>query len=582
MLVVDRLIGLASPAAALRRGVRLSEQGKVAEAFPLFARAARAGIAEAEYRVARGYLEGSGVPPSRAEGARWLERAAGHEFVEAQSLLAALCVHGLASVASSLQEGRTEGLFAAEEPADPDFGSALKWARQAAEAGSAKGQAVLAYILTCGPEPMRDLEEAHRWYERSAAAGCPEGCLGYALSLLQRKTDEESRRQAIQHLLCAAEARLPTAIYLVAVLTEQGVGVRADPTAAIPLYRHAAELGVRAAQVRWGLALIEGRLVVQDLVNGESWLRRAALAGDAEAAALVGDLSIKNGQLPPNYAQAANWYRQAAEAGHKAAARALGSLYLTGAGVARDAEEAARWLRVSAEAGDQASQVDFANLLLQGAGGPEGPASVARWFEQAASSGDLVAAFNLGLCLAGGVGVDRDEQQAAQWLRRAAEGVPDAQYMYGRMLAEGRGIAPDLEEARAWFQRAADAGASDAQVALAEMMANGRGGPRDTAAALALFEKAAAKEHSGAMFALGALHGGGHDLEMNRETAQRWLRAAAERGHGYAQLMLGRYLAVGAAGERKPEEARGWLEQAVAQGIDEAQQDLAALPLPTA
>ena len=77
-MVVDRLIGLASPAAALRRAVPLIEQARFAAAFPLLTRAAKAGIADAEYRVARCYLEGAGVPPSRTEGARWLERAAGH------------------------------------------------------------------------------------------------------------------------------------------------------------------------------------------------------------------------------------------------------------------------------------------------------------------------------------------------------------------------------------------------------------------------------------------------------------------------------------------------------------------------
>src|SRR3984893_2271414 len=176
MLVLDRLIGLASPEAALRRAIRLSEQGRVAKAFPLFTRAAKAGIAEAEYLVARSYLEGTGVPPSRAEGARWLQRAAGHGHIEAQTLLGGLCLHGLAG---DIGGDRPERLFAEEEAAEPDFASALRGARQAAGAGSAKGQSVLAYVLTCGPEKMRDLEEAHRWYRRSAA----EGCLGYALSL---------------------------------------------------------------------------------------------------------------------------------------------------------------------------------------------------------------------------------------------------------------------------------------------------------------------------------------------------------------------------------------------------------------
>ena len=221
---------------------------------------------------------------------------------------------------------RPERLFAEEEPGEPDFASALKWARPAAEAGSAKAQAVLAYVLTCGPEEMRDLEAAHRWYQRSAAAGCPEGCLGYALSLAPRTQDEAGRHEVAEHLRRAAEAELPTAIYLLAVLTEQGVGVARDPAVAAELYRHAAERGQRSAQLRWGLALMEGRDVEQDLVLGESWLRRAALAGDPDAAALVGDLYVKNGRLPPNYTEAAGWYRRAAEAGHIAAARALGSL----------------------------------------------------------------------------------------------------------------------------------------------------------------------------------------------------------------------------------------------------------------
>ena len=95
---------------------------------------------------------------------------------------------------------------------------------------------------------MRDVEAAHRWYERSAEAGCPEGCLGYALSLAPRTTDEEGRREVATHLRRAAEAGLPTAIYLLGVLTEQGVGVARDPERPRQLYRHAAERGQRSAQ----------------------------------------------------------------------------------------------------------------------------------------------------------------------------------------------------------------------------------------------------------------------------------------------------------------------------------------------
>ena len=138
-------------------------------------------------------------------------------------------MHGLAD---NVNGARPERLFAEEEPGEPNFASALKWARPAAEAGSAKAQAVLAYVLTCGPQEMRDVEEAHRWYQRSAAAGCPEGCLGYALSLAPRTEDEAGRHEVAENLRHAAEAELPTAIYLLAVLTEQGVGVARDPKVA--------------------------------------------------------------------------------------------------------------------------------------------------------------------------------------------------------------------------------------------------------------------------------------------------------------------------------------------------------------
>ena len=70
-----RVIAIASPVAALRRAIRLIEEEQFAAAFPLLTRAAKAGIPEAEYHVARSYLEGAGVPRSQAEGARWLERA---------------------------------------------------------------------------------------------------------------------------------------------------------------------------------------------------------------------------------------------------------------------------------------------------------------------------------------------------------------------------------------------------------------------------------------------------------------------------------------------------------------------------
>jgi hypothetical protein len=228
--------------------------------------------------------------------------------------------------------------------------------------------------------------------------------------------------------------------------------------------------------------------------------------------------------------------------------------------------------------GDEPARADLGNLVLSGRGAPE-LLNVPGWFEQAADGGDLVAAFNFAVCLAEGVGVERDERQAAQWLRRAAEGVPMAQYWYGRLLVEGRGLNADPAQARVWLARAAKAGIVDAQVMLGELMHNGRGGPPDPAAARNLFAQAAAQGHAGAMFALGVLADGNRD-GAGRASAQDWFRQAAERGHPYAQFMLGRYLAHGLAGSTDLVEAQRLLTAAQAAGVTRARLELDRLPRP--
>ena len=75
--------------------------------------------------------------------------------------------------------------------------------------------------------------------------------------------------------------------------------------------------------------------------------------------------------------------------------------------------------------------------------------------EAAATSGDPVARYQLALQrLEAG-----DAQGGITLMRRAAEqGVPDAQFRYGRMLERGEGVTADPEAGRQWIERAAEAG----------------------------------------------------------------------------------------------------------------------------
>lgn len=574
----DRLAA-GNPQRAFARAEALRGQSEHARAARLFEAAAQAGMAAAAEALALCYLRGEGVLRDPVEAARWFRRAAGQGMVESQRHLASLHLSGVTAAALE-----SSGLFPQAAAPQADYPATAHWARKAAEAGSAEAQAILAHILTAGPAELRDEAEAGRWYAQSAAAGCAQGRLGHGLALIAKAETAEATQAAIALIARAAEAELPGAHYYLGLVHERAIGVPADAARAARHYKLAAEGGVRNAQAKYGLILYEGRGIEPDAVNGESWLRRAALEGDAEAAALLGDIYARGGStaLPPNYAEAAMWFRRAAEAGHRTAARALGMLYLTGAGTSRDPDEAARWFTKAAEAGDTVAQADLASLILSGATDEKltRPPPVHEWFEQAAEEGDLIGAYNYGVCLARGVGVEQDDAKAAFWLKRAAEGVVNAQYWYGRMLQEGRGVPADAAAARHWLGRAAETGMTDALVALADMLVNGKGGPADHAGARTLFERAAANGHSGAMFALGALHGGGHDIPMDRAIALTWFRAAAELGHPVAALMLGRYLRKGLAGPANAREARKWLEQALASGVAAAQEDLREMQAP--
>ncbi|MFT8680509.1 tetratricopeptide repeat protein, partial [Gluconacetobacter sp.] len=129
-----------SPRARLAHALRLIEDGDVVAGVALLGSVAEAGVPEAQFRVGRAYLDGTGVPPSLVEGARWMRRAAEAGWVEARMVLGTLYLFGLP------REGAAdEGVrLVAETPADrvPDPVEAARWALLAAEAGSPDAQAL--------------------------------------------------------------------------------------------------------------------------------------------------------------------------------------------------------------------------------------------------------------------------------------------------------------------------------------------------------------------------------------------------------------------------------------------------------
>jgi TPR repeat protein len=436
------------------------------------------------------------VPPSKADAARWLHRAAAAGHAPAQYAYARFLWSGHAPAES-------QGLFTAQR-SGRDSAAAAAWAEAAAAAGLPEAQALLGQILCFGPGAMRDETRGETLFAQAAAAGRPEGHLGLALLLNRRAADAPALAEQARHRFAlAAEGGSPYALFALGVMAERAAVTDAAAwREAAQFYAEAARRGHRGAQARWGMLLVEGLGGTRNPVEGESWVRRAALAGETDAAAWLGDHYARpQGDLPPNPMEAVAWYRRAADLGHGGAARRLGAMYRDGR-AGTDMREAASLFQQAARLGEMAALADLQALIAAGALPPAA-------------------------------------------MTETIETLPAGQYWYGRLLLRQATTPAEEAEARRWIARAADTGMIAAEAVLAEMLLHGRGGPRDVPAARRLFETAAAGGHLGAIFALGVLHAGAEGVPRDLARSEALLREAAAGGHAPAQAALAKFTTAG-------------------------------------
>ncbi len=124
-----------------------------------------------------------------------------------------------------------------------NYGDALRWYGQAAKAGDARAQYLLAVRYEKGIGVDKDLAKAATWYGKAAERGHKE------------------------------------AQFKLATMLARGEGVPKDLKAALKWYQSAAESGLAAAQYNLGVALLNGSGIERDLVEAFAWISLAADQG---------------------------------------------------------------------------------------------------------------------------------------------------------------------------------------------------------------------------------------------------------------------------------------------------------------
>ena len=190
----------------------------------------------------------------------------------------------------------------------------------------------------------------------------------------------------------------------------------ADLSAAVTLYRRAADGGLPAAMFALGRSYDKGRGLEPNLAQAAQWYRLAADQGHAGAMASLGTMYEFGEGAPLDLAGAFRLYRQAADLGDANAMASLGYLYAAGKGVAANPVDARNWYTLAAGRGQTRAMFNLSLMLLRGEGGPADSTAAVRLLQDAGAKGHAGALRELVTLYDAGRGVTRDPVQAADFL----------------------------------------------------------------------------------------------------------------------------------------------------------------------
>jgi uncharacterized protein len=163
---------------------------------------------------------------------------------------------------------------------------------------------------------------------------------------------------------------------------------RGDSTAAILLFRKAAEAGSEEAMTSLGLAFLHGEGTIVQPDSGVKWLREAASKGDPRGMNELGTAYLR-GQAGPRDLDfwAAHWYKKAADEGYGEAMLNLGNLYREGRGVSQDSGLAMEYYEKAAGAGLVDAMVEAGFMYEEGGAVSPNKGQAICWYDAAADAG---------------------------------------------------------------------------------------------------------------------------------------------------------------------------------------------------
>ena len=336
---------------------------------------------------------GSNVKEERNEARTALETAAGKNDRIAQRLLG---------------EGWLRSVF----EKNPDPAKAKEWWEKSAKLGDTASLVLLGkmYDGTFGFPELTNGKTALEYYRQAVQQGDDSSLVPLGKLLLGKDESIRNENEG-RAILAKAIAKGSVEAYRILGDIERESGK--DRSVAMAEYRKGAEAGDLPCMYRMAMNLLG-----QDggKEEGLQWLRKAASAGNPEAAADLGKRLAKD---EPK--SACGYLLLAANEGNPKAQYDLAMLYLNGDLGYRDATSAVAWLSAAMKTGDAETQYALASLHEQGVGCPINYANAGMLYTVASNRGHGLAAGRIAYMASEGLGTKLNIPQAWAYATLAVE-----------------------------------------------------------------------------------------------------------------------------------------------------------------
>ena len=390
--------------------------------------------------------------------------------------------------------------------------------------------------------------------------------LRIAQMYLYGKGSEPNPTEAFNWLRQSAEKNEPRALYQMALLYRDGVGIEANEIYAEKLFCEALagflqmEEKTPSAQIEYKIAgmYARGDGTAQDAVQAFEWYLSAAESGHAHAAYCLAKAYESGNGTNQEVNLAVEWYKKSAQAKDPYAMYALGKLYRDGTDVEKNPETSFHYFFAASELGHEYAQYAAATALLRGLGVKRDVIQAIRLFTESADKGNLYASYQLGELYSAGIEVTKNIGFAEKYYKTALTGFllqeeaePDAQleYRIAGMFLNGKGTDPDFSSALFWFSKSANNGNAYAQYKLAALFDEGQEIPHDSeiaqkyyvAALTGFLLQEEAEPDAQLEYRIAGMYLNGKGTEPDFSSALFWLSKSADNGNAYAQYKLAVY-----------------------------------------